>query len=69
MAVDISAYRASESEQARITDLLALMPDTGECALDISARDGYLAKKLAERFDSVIALDLEQPDIEKLSKN
>ena len=64
MAVDISAYRASESEQSRITDLSALMPDTGECALDIGARDGYLTKKLAERFDSVVALDLEQPDID-----
>lgn len=64
MPIDLSAYRASTLEQTRIADLFSLIPVTGRCALDIGARDGYLSKKLAEIFDWVIALDLEQPDID-----
>ena len=38
--MDLTAYRHSEREQARTNDLLALMPTTGRCALDVGARDG-----------------------------
>jgi len=56
--------RGSEKEQARIADLFALIPVSGNNALDIGARDGYLSKRLAERFKSVVALDLKCPCIE-----
>lgn len=64
MSTNLAAYRASISEQERITDLFALLPHAGQLALDIGARDGFLAKLLAERFDSVIALDLVKPEID-----
>lgn len=64
MRTDLAAYRASHSEQERIADLFALLPLSGKLALDIGARDGYLANLLAERFDKVVALDLTKPDID-----
>jgi len=62
--MDLTDYRNSSSEQARISDLMRLTPFTGSSALDIGARDGYLSRLLAERFDSVTALDLELPNID-----
>lgn len=64
MPSNLDAYRASRSEQERLSDLFALIPARGSQALDIGTRDGYLARALAERFDKVVALDLEKPDIE-----
>lgn len=64
MKADLLAYRASDSEQSRIADLFALVPARGACALDIGARDGYLSKRLADRFGRVVALDLERPRID-----
>jgi hypothetical protein len=40
------------------------MPEHGDCALDIGARDGYLSKMLSNRFAKVVALDLEMPVID-----
>lgn len=62
--MNLTAYRHSEREQARTNDLLALMPDAGRLALDVGARDGHLSKLLAERFDTVVALDLSRPAID-----
>lgn len=62
--MDLSAYRASPAEQARIRDLFDLIPQHGERALDIGARDGYMAKLLADRYEEVVALDLDQPRID-----
>lgn len=64
MSADLTAYRASPTEQQRIADLFELLPAYGIQALDIGARDGFLAKKLVERFNKVIALDLEKPEID-----
>lgn len=64
MPADLTAYRSSPAEQQRIADLFELLPANGIQALDIGARDGFLAKKLAERFNKVIALDLEKPEID-----
>ncbi|MEO8026047.1 MAG: class I SAM-dependent methyltransferase [Bryobacteraceae bacterium] len=63
MAIDLTDYRATVQEQARIASLFSLIPASGKRALDIGARDGYLSVRLAERFESVIALDLERPVI------
>lgn len=62
--MDLTDYRNSESEQARISDLMRLAPTNGASALDIGARDGYLSKLLAQRFDQVTALDLTKPNFE-----
>lgn len=64
MTSDLSAYRSSHREKGRIDDLFELIPRQGRRALDIGARDGYLSKLLAERFDHVVALDLERPVID-----
>lgn len=62
--MDLAAYRHSEREQARTSDLLALMPAGGRLALDVGARDGHLSKLLAERYETVVALDLARPAID-----
>jgi SAM-dependent methyltransferase len=56
-------YRANPREIERVASLFRLLPTHGKRILDVGARDGHLSKLLAERFDEVIALDLEQPDI------
>ncbi|WEN41440.1 hypothetical protein CKCBHOJB_00992 [Thauera sp. GDN1] len=56
--MDLTAYRASTSEQERTDDLVRLMPSAGEIALDIGARDGHFSRLLAERFGTIVALDL-----------
>lgn len=61
--MDLTAYRNSASEKARIGNLMDLVPP-GKSALDIGARDGYISKQLAERFTTVTALDLQQPQID-----
>lgn len=64
MSSCMTEYRASPAEQQRIADLFALLPSHGYAAIDIGARDCYLARKLAERFEKVVALDLERPEVE-----
>lgn len=61
--MNLAAYRASPTEQARIADLLAMMPSPCSNALDIGARDGYLSMRMVERCDHVTALDLTLPNI------
>jgi len=62
-ADDLPAYRAHEREQRRVADLFGLIPGSGATALDVGARDGYLSRMLAKRFDQVVALDLTPPSI------
>lgn len=61
--MDLSQYRASDSELMRTADLMRLTPAEGTLALDVGARDGFFSLLLAERFRKVIALDLEAPVI------
>lgn len=60
---DLTAYRASQAEQARIDDLLALMPTSLSKGLDIGARDGYVSKLMTEHCKHVTALDLSLSEI------
>ena len=60
---DLSEYRGSAQEQARVASLFGLMPASGATALDIGARDGFLSVQLAGRFTSVTALDLQTPQV------
>ena len=62
--MDLSNYRASDLERSRTADIASMFPLSGTTALDIGARDGHFSKILAERFESVTALDLELPIIE-----
>jgi hypothetical protein len=56
-------FRDSPGEQSRISDLLGLMPARGHRALDVGARDGYISRLMADRFDAVTALDLVEPTV------
>ncbi|WP_374437513.1 methyltransferase domain-containing protein [Inhella sp.] len=62
--MSLSAYRSSPAEQERTRDLLSLSPGSGRRALDIGARDGHFSRLLAERFQEVVALDLQRPEFE-----
>ncbi len=46
-----------------MADLLDLIPKHGENVLDVGARDGHLSGLLADRFGSVVALDLKLPEV------
>lgn len=63
-------HRDRPEEKERIADLMKLIPENASTALDIGARDGFIANLLTEYFDEVIALDLEMPefDIPKVTK-
>lgn len=61
--MDLTEYRTSSTERERTADLLGLMPQSGHQALDIGARDGHFSVLMADRFESVTALDLTMPQI------
>jgi ubiquinone/menaquinone biosynthesis C-methylase UbiE len=61
---DLKLYRESERERQRTKDLMDLIPCKAESALDIGARDGFLALKLIEYYQQVTALDLVKPSID-----
>jgi SAM-dependent methyltransferase len=60
----LSEYRQGAIERARVDSLLGLLPAHLHHALDIGARDGHIARLLADRAGAVTALDLEQPQID-----
>src|SRR5262245_19883000 len=62
--MDLLKYRRSDSEIARMDDLLRLLPRGRASVLDIGARDGHFSRLLAEHFDSVTALDIVPLDFE-----
>lgn len=61
--MDLTEYRNSPIEKQRLADLMGLVPAAGATALDVGARDGFVSKMLAGRFQRVTALDLEEPSI------
>jgi hypothetical protein len=61
--MDLTEYRAGDSERKRIADLMRLLPDNLDSALDVGARDGFISRLLAGHFPKVTALDLEEPRI------
>jgi hypothetical protein len=42
---------------------MRLIPGGGNTALDVGARDGHFSRLLAEKYESVTALDLEKPSL------
>ncbi len=61
--LELSQYRNSPVEQARVRDLLALLPPDVTSTLDIGARDGYITCRIADQLGPVTALDLNTPSI------
>lgn len=59
----MSGFREAPDEQGRIASLLRLLPPGGR-VLEIGARDGYITRLLADRYEEVVALDLTKPTIE-----
>ncbi|MFY1691530.1 class I SAM-dependent methyltransferase [Plantactinospora sp. WMMB782] len=64
LAVQRAETRKSPQERERIDDLFRLVPVGGGLALDAGAWDGHLARRLAERYERVVALDLTAPTID-----
>src|SRR5258706_7711502 len=56
--MDLTHYRQSQTERQRNEALSQMLPPSGVFALDVGARDGFFSFILAERFESVVALDL-----------
>jgi|SRR5579862_1321170 len=64
MAIDYVKYRQSSLEQARIADIIGLLPRNRSTVMDIGARDGFISQLLTDYFKGVTALDLEMPDFD-----
>jgi hypothetical protein len=62
--MDLDAYFTSPSERKRASDILDLMPTQGRRALDVGANEGYFSMLMADRFESVTALDVKKLDID-----
>jgi hypothetical protein len=54
----------SEAEREREADLLSAGPARAETALDVGTRHGRLARRLTERCERVVALDIVQRQID-----
>lgn len=63
-ADDFDHYHAREGEVLRTSDIVRLLPDNCDSALDVGARDGHFSKLLADRVRAVTALDLDLPRID-----
>jgi SAM-dependent methyltransferase len=61
---DLAAYRRSAPEEARMLDLLRILPPNRRTVLDVGARDGHFSRLLANHFREVTALDLQRPTFE-----
>jgi hypothetical protein len=65
--MELTQYGQSEPERQRTDDLMQAVRSVegGRArALDVGARDGHFSRLLAQDYDEVIALDLEQPEID-----
>lgn len=62
--LEMTLHRATLSEETRISDLMDLLPQCAESALDIGSRDGFISRLLADRYAKVTALDLDMPVID-----
>lgn len=61
--LDLSAYRQRPIELQRTDSLMRMLDSIGGTVLDVGARDGYFASLLTSSFSSVVALDLNKPEI------
>jgi SAM-dependent methyltransferase len=64
MIIDYAKYRQSPLEQARVADLIRILPEWRSTLLDIGTRDGFISSLLAEYFGRVTALDVTKPHLE-----
>jgi SAM-dependent methyltransferase len=63
-ATGLNQSALTQDENLRIENLLAILPRGRVTILEIGARRGLITRRLIEYFDSVTALDLEQPQFE-----
>jgi len=61
---DYKKYRQSQLEILRTNSILNMLPDGCKTVLEIGSRDGYFTKIFSEKYEKVIALDLEYPQID-----
>lgn len=61
---DWRKYRESAPEKERVDKIFSLIDDRGGVAIDIGAHDDFMASILAEKYDTVIALDITRPQTE-----
>ena len=59
----IQVSHDSPREQARVADLMSMLPSGRRSVLDIGARDGYVTRQIAQCGHEVTALDLTLPQI------
>jgi SAM-dependent methyltransferase len=59
--IDLKKYPLPEMDQARVADLIRLIPKNGGAALDVGALWGYFSEYLSTEYNRVTALDLEKP--------
>ncbi len=62
--IDLEKYPIPQMDQARIADLIRLIPKGGDTALDVGALWGYFSEYLSSEYRHVTALDLEKPSWE-----
>jgi hypothetical protein len=62
--MDLAVYRQNPEERERTDRLLDLVPHGRHSLLDVGSRDGFVAKRLRDRFSRIVALDLEKPEID-----
>jgi SAM-dependent methyltransferase len=65
MKISYAEYRQSPLEQARLADLVRILPAWRSTLLDIGARDGFISSLLADHFRRVTALDVVMPQFER----
>lgn len=61
---DIRQYRRKEVERERVESLLGMLPGDASRVLEAGCRDGFITLKLAEKYKSITALDLNMPRID-----
>jgi ubiquinone/menaquinone biosynthesis C-methylase UbiE len=61
LPIDLKKYPLEEWDQIRVADLMRILPKDGKTVLDVGALWGYCSELLTQYFESVTALDLDQP--------
>src|SRR5260221_8361012 len=63
IVTDFAARRNAFRERERIRNLMDLIPKGGASVLDAGARDGRVSVLLADHFETVTALDQNNPTV------
>ena len=61
---DVKEYRRKEAEVQRVTSLMRMLPAEAGEVLEAGCRDGFITRKLVDKYPFVTALDLKLPQID-----